>query len=389
MINNLIGDQTKTIDLNSRASLIAAIYIGVIGPAVFIVQPGFVQGMVEYFGFSEQQAGYVASAEMWGIAATTVLMTLFHSRLNWRKLLVWSTLLVSAGNLLSLSTQSPTEFAIIRGITGIGSGVLVSLAFTIVGLTANPDRNFGYLIMWVLVYGAIGFVLMPTAYALVGMNGVLVFFALFTLSALPCIRLLPVSGEEHAQVNEDAVDLSAGLKLMAVSAMLVYFIAQGVMWAYLFLIGTNAGLGEQTVANGLTASQFLGIAGAFVAAMMGARFGRLSPMTLGIVGGIASLFFLFDQFSASVYAFAVCLFNFTWNLTHPFLLAAMASFDRLGKLVTYAVAAQMVGLALGPALAASVLQPGDYSSVIWLGIYLFIGALLLILPPLVKQRSAV
>jgi len=388
MISRITGDHNVSVDVNSRWSLIAAIYMGVIGPAVFIVQPGFVQGLVEYFGFSEQQAGYVAAAEMWGMAATTLLMSFFHSRLNWRVLLAWSTLLVAAGNLVSLGTQSVAEFAVIRGITGVGSGVLVSLSFTVIGLTDKPDRNFGYLIMWVLTYGAAGFLLMPTAYALIGMKGVLVFFALFSLSALPFIRLLPVSGEEHRDINQDAVDVSGVMKLMAIAAMFVYFVAQGVMWAYLFLIGTNGGASEQTVANGLTLSQFLGIAGAFVAAMLGDRFGRISPLTLAILGSVASLLFLFDQFSAAIYTFAVCLFNFAWNLTHPFLLAAMASFDRAGKLVTDAVAAQMLGLAVGPALAASVLRPDDYSAVIWLGVFLFVMSLLLILPPLIRQRSA-
>lgn len=59
---------TKLIDINSPSVLWAAIVMGVLGPAVFIVQPGFVQGLVAFYGFTEQSAGYIASAEMWGIA---------------------------------------------------------------------------------------------------------------------------------------------------------------------------------------------------------------------------------------------------------------------------------------------------------------------------------
>lgn len=388
MFRAIAGDLNLAVDVNAKKTLFAAIYLGIIGPAVFIVQPGFVQGLVEYYGFSEQQAGYVASAEMWGIAITTLVLTVMASRVNWRHLLTCAVLLAAAGNFLSMATTDAVSFAVLRCIAGIGSGVLISLSFTTIGLSANPDRNFGFLIMWVLIYGAIGFLLMPLAYSHVGMGGVLLFLGLFNLSALPFIRHLPISEQGHAQVDEHAINLPPVLKSMAVATMFVYFIAQGVVWAYLFLIGTSGGGTEQEVSNGLTLSQFLGIAGAFTAAMLGSRLGRISPLTAGVAGSIISLTLLFGQMGALIYAFAVCVFNFAWNLTHPFLLAALASFDRSGRIVVHGVAAQMLGLAIGPALAASVIAKDEYSNVIWLGMLLFAGALLLIIPPLLYQRKA-
>ena len=386
MIKALAGNLQRPIDLNSTKTLIAAIYISIIGPAVFIVQPGFVQGLVEYYYFTEQQAGYIASAEMWGIAITTLIMILLTGRVNWRYIMIWSVLLVVVGNLLSTTTKSFVPFAALRCITGIGSGVLISLTFTIIGLSANPDRNFGYMIMWILLYGALGFLVMPT-YALVGMDGVLIFFALFTLSALPFIRYLPNSGEGHGVVDADAVKLARGYRVMAVVTMLVYFLAQGAVWAYLFLIGVSGGGSEQEVSNGLTLSQFGGVAGAFTAATLGIRWGRIIPLIAGVTGSIVSLALLFAEMNVLLYAIAVCVFNYAWNLAHPFLLAAMASFDGSGKLVVYGVAGQMLGLAIGPALAASVIMKDNYSSVIWLGMVLFALSLLLILPPLVQQKK--
>jgi hypothetical protein len=199
---------------------------------------------------------------------------------------------------------------------------------------------------------------------------------------------MPDSGEEHLQVEEDAVDLSGGFRLVAILAMFTYFFAQGVMWAYLFLIGMNGGVGEQAVANGLMLSQFLGIAGAFVAAVANHRYGRIIPLFIGILGGAAVLVMLFGTFTAVVYAVTICVYNFAWNMTHPFLLAAMASFDQHGRVVVYAVAAQMLGLAVGPAFAASLLGDGDYSRIIWAGISLFVISYLLILVPLLAHRKA-
>src|SRR5215468_11376771 len=84
---------------SERRRLVAAILVGVIGPEVFIVQPGFVQGLVEKLGFDERSAGYAASIEVWGITATTVLMTFFAQHFNWRKVIALSLIVTAASNL--------------------------------------------------------------------------------------------------------------------------------------------------------------------------------------------------------------------------------------------------------------------------------------------------
>lgn len=373
------------LDINSRSALYSMFLIGVIAPEVFIVQPGFVQGLVQYLGFDDQGAGYTASAEMFGLAATTILMTFTAHRVNWRKVIFASLLIMFLANALCTLITDLDTFVVLRFIAGLGAGSLVSLSFAAVGLTGNPDRNFGFLIMWVLTYGAIVLWAMPTAYEFAGINGAIWFFALFPLTALPFIRYLPVSGETEVHIEADAVNLTPQMKGMALLAMLAYFMAQGVVWAYLFLIGIGGGLNEQAVANGLMLSQFAGIGGALLAAMIAHKYGRSVPLSIGILGGALCLYFLIGNFEFLVFALAVGVYNFLWNMTHPFLLGAMASFDRRGRVVVYAVAMQMIGLAVGPGLAASVISAGDYVNVNALGAGLFVTSLLLILPPVFSQ----
>ncbi|MDH5346092.1 MAG: MFS transporter [Gammaproteobacteria bacterium] len=373
-------------DLNSRRTLWSIFLIGVIAPEVFIVQPGFVQGLVEYLGFDDQGAGKVVSAEMWGLAATTILMTFIAHRVNWRGVVFGSLVVMFIANVACTLTTDVGTFVVLRFIAGLGAGSLVSLSFAAVGLTQNPDRNFGLLIMWVLTYGAVVLWAMPTAYDAFGFNGVIWFFALFPLAGLLFVRNLPVSGEAGAQVEADAVNLSPPMKAMALFAMLAYFMAQGVVWAYLFLIGLAGGISEQAVANGLMLSQFAGIAGALLAAVIAHRYGRSLPLTIGILGGALCLSYLVGRFDFLVFALAVGVYNFFWNMTHPFLLGAMASFDRQGRVVVHAVAMQMLGLAIGPYLAATVITEGDYLNVNRAGAALFVISWLLVLPPILSHN---
>jgi MFS family permease len=314
-------------------------------------------------------------------------MTFFAHRFNWRKVIAISLIVVALSNLLCIGVHDRTAFVALRFIAGAGCGSLISLSFTTVGLTSNPDRNFGYLIMWVLLYGAVVLYLMPSAYAVSGMTGPLLFFAAFPLVALPLVSSFPANGDTTAAVEADAINLPPALKSLALAAMLAYFVAQGVAWAYLFLIGTAGGLSEQHVATALTLSQVAGVAGALLPAMIGSRFGRWRPLSIGIVGGAVALAFLIGDFEYLPFTLWVCVYNFFWNMTHPYLLASMASFDRRGRVVVYAVAMQMLGLAIGPALAASVISPSHYDRVNWLAIGFFALSWICILPPvLVQQR---
>ncbi len=378
-------NDVQVADVNSRLTITSIVYLAVIGAAVFIIQPGFVQGLVEEFGFSEQAVGYIASAEVWGIALTSIAMAIWGHSISWRMLMHGSLVLCVVGNVASLATQDEIGFALLRFIVGLGSGGLISITFTAMGLTANPDRNYGYLIMGVLIYGALGLWAIPSALAAFGMVGVLLFLAAFSATGFVLVRYLPDGGHEVPAVEADAVDLPVRFKVEAVLAMFTYFFAQGVMWAYLFLMGVNGGVEEQDVANGLMVSQFLGIGGAMIAAAVGQRFGRQWPLAIGILGGSLVLLALLNPFNALVYALVVCVYNLFWNMTHPFLLAAMASFDRQGKVVVYAVAAQMLGLAVGPAFAAALLGDGNYAQVIQASIVLFVVSLVLIRRPVAVQ----
>lgn len=386
MLERLLG-KGNDVEIDSRASIYTMFLVGVIAPEVFIVQPGFVQGMVAYLGFDEPGANNVMAVEMWGMAITTILMTFVAHRFNWRVVIFWSVLAMFAANAACTMTTDKQAFTVLRFVAGFASGSLVSLGFAAVGLTSKPDRNFGLLIAWVLTYGAIVLFLMPRVYDATGIDGALWFFALFPLVAVPFLKHFPTTGEQAAQVEADAINLAVGLKAPALLAMFAYFAAQGVVWANLFLIGLAGGLGDQQVANGLTLSQFAGIAGALVAAVLANRYGRTRPLIVGILGGAICLYFIVGEFSFLVFAVAVGVYNFAWNLTHPFLLAAMASFDRRGRVVVYAVAAQMIGLAVGPALAAIVIGEDGFKNVNLLGAALFVASLVLILPPVIAQAK--
>jgi predicted MFS family arabinose efflux permease len=383
-------DRHSAFNPSSPRAVTAGIFMGVMGGEVFIVQPGFVQGLVEHMRFSEEQAGLIASIEMAGFAAMTIALIFLTGRVNWRRMLAMCIALTVAGHLGSMLTSAVTPFGFMRFVAGLGCGGIVSIGFAAVGLTDRPDRNFGILVAFSGVYGAIVLGVMPNLYAYAGMQGLLLFFASFAALGFAMVGWLPPSdGAAQADRNAKA-PLLVGPTVTALGAMFAYFLAQGVVWAYLFRIAISGGLSESQAALGLTIAQFAGILGALIPSIVGARFGRKIMLTFAISAGVAPLlFFLFGTVTVASYTIAVCAYNFGFNKSHPYLLATMASLDNTGRIVTFAVALQTVGLAIGPVVGAYILGSNGFDGIYWFAIVVFQLALLLIIIPVGIQLAPV
>jgi predicted MFS family arabinose efflux permease len=373
---------------SSARSVAAGVYMGVMGGEVFIVQPGFVQGLVERMRFSEEEAGLIASVEMAGFAAMTILLIFLTRRMNWRLLLTGCIALAVVGQLGSMLTSAIAPFSAARFVAGLGCGGIVSIGFAAIGLTDKPDRNFGILVAFSGVYGAAVLGIMPALFESSGMQGLLLFFAAFAALGFPLVRWLPGSDGSSGQAAASASPFPLSLAALALGAMFGYFLAQGVVWAYLFRIAIAGGVSEGQAAFGLTIAQFAGIVGALVPSIVGARYGRAIMLAIAIAAGILPLlYFLYGSITALSYAVAVCVYNFGFNKTHPYLLATMASFDGSGRVVTFAVAMQTLGLAIGPAIGALLLAGNSFVLVQWFGIAAFAASLALILIPARSQAA--
>jgi MFS family permease len=345
---------------------------------------------VENLGLTPEEAGYIASAEMWGLAVTTIVLTVVAHKYDWQKLTFWFLIVAVIGNLASIGQTDVLLLGLARVVTGLGLGGMISLPFAMMGLTRNPDRNFGFIVVWVLLYGALGLFTIPWALAIIKLDGVLLFLAVFCALGLPLIRYLPRRADDHLQETECTDHYSGPVKGFTLLGILAFNTAIGIVWAYIFLVGVNGGMAEQSVANVLTISQFLGVAGALLAAMLATAIGRLIPLGIAITGCGIGVAWLLNDISYLVYATAIYLFNFMWNVAQPYLLALMASFADGGKMIVRGVCLQMIGFAIGPYIGATLLraQGADmYSAVNQVGSALFFLSLILILPALLAQRK--
>lgn len=359
-----MNQDTNALSVDSWQTITSGIVLGTIGVLSFIVQPGLVQGFVTELGLSEAGANELAFSEMLGLALTTCLSIVMTRKLNWRWMLSVALVIAVIGNLTSLLLLKSHLLSFARFTAGLGEGVVISLSFTIIGLTKRTERNLALYLVLLLSYGALGLWLMPLAFDRIGLEGIFAIWAILTALSLVCVRYVPQSSQDHITPRETAATISATMRGLALLGVLLFNLAIGIAWANLFLIGMLIEPDEQKIANALLLCQFIAIGGAVIPVFLEQKLGVIVPIAVCILGSAAFMSLLLGNPDYLVFTIVVCVFNFLWNMGLPFILSSVGGMDLSGTMVTIAIAIQMTGLGFGPLVVAFVLgQQGTFREV--------------------------
>jgi len=375
--------------------LIAALVIHLSAPQAFITAPVFVEALVKWAQLTPAQAGYVQAAESLGKAVAAISLLFFVHRIAWRTVVRVALMILVVGNFLTIWVSDFSSLVTVRFVCGMAPGMVVPIAYAMVGLTTKRERNFGWLLTTLLTYGAVAFSVLPWLFGKFGLAGGLLFYASFALVGLAFTAAVPagpggVDDRIDAAASQPQTVLPSALQPVTVLTLGFYFIGMMGAWAYFSLIGAAGGVPDGSISTALATSQLFGILGGLLVVVSGDRFGRVWPISIGLLATVGALLLLGG--SASVLGFTVSAFAFAffWNHTHPYLLSAISSFDTRGRLVVYATVAQMCGVAIGPAMAARLLgESNDYHRVL-VACSISLGlALVCVLPALRWQRRQI
>ena len=369
--------------------LLPAIVVGVMGNTGIYLIPLLLGAMVSDRGYTEQQAGLIASADLGGYAVMTFITAMFLIRRDWRRLALVGVAIMFVANLASTAVAAAGAFAAVRFLSGIGAGMLAAVATVSLGQTENPDRSYGLLFAASLLFGTAGLWGLPMLLERTGLDGAYVFIAaLAVLVGLLTFGLqqgVPPSATSDATGSPRPRPVLAMLILLAIA---LFWAHQNALYAYMERIGNASGLSAQFIGFTLGLANLTGFAGAALVAWAGSRFGRLIPLLLSTAIQLVCVWALSGTVSSVGYLVAIAVISLSWNVVNPMQIGVLAGVDRGGRLLALSSTVIGVGLAIGPALGAAVLRGTDYSLVLWLVAGLAVASLLLALPVLGPARAA-
>jgi len=357
------------------------------------IMPALVNGLIDGLGFTNQQAGAVGSANMYGAAVGALTIVLVIKRLRWKLAAVVFLAGLITIDLLSMSITDAGTLLIVRFIHGLVGGMLVGTGFAIIARTANIDRTFGVLLFVQFGLGGLGVMFLPGLVPVFGtaiLFFALIAFSLITLIMLPFLPNYPIK----SKTGQLAGDKSAAIdKPNLLLTLLAIFTFQGAnMGLYAFFIvmikhclGKHYGLESDFISLTLGIAAWIGLAGAGLVIIMSTRYGHFKPVVFGtMITALGSAAFVYSDI-ASVFFIANCLLGITWAFVIAYLLGLAAKFDVSGQMAALGGFASKMGLASGPVVAAWLLGEDSYQRLIIVAVVILIVSALLAWKPARKQ----
>jgi MFS family permease len=327
--------------------------------------PQLIEAVVSDLHFSDREVGFLSSLLMAGSMLSAIAATFWVRRVPWRMAALVAVTGVVATSILSLYWHDVWRFMVLQGLAGFFGGSLYSLSLTVLSDSRHADRHFGYSVAAQVAFQVIGLLVGPNLVRAGGINAFMfVFIALNVVAAL----LLPTLPASSARIERHALPakLWTPPALLALMGCFLFFFNVGCYWTYVELIGKGAGIGVQSIANGLAIGVACGIAGALFASWLGDRRSRLLPIGASAALTVLSVLPLLAHFSLSAFIGSAIIYNFAWNLSLTYQYSTINAVDRSGRGVAAAPAFHAAGGSAGPAAAALLIGPGNYRAVIFL-----------------------
>lgn len=368
---------------------------GAYGAIIVSILPSLVGAWISDAGLSEQAAGEVAAANVLGATLGLGAALFLVSRWPLPRIGQLGLLLAMTGDALSIWADGFIELCILRGLSGLGVGLLTGAIANWIGRHDQAARGFGMytMLQFVLAAGYIAAVPALAAYA----EGASVYLCLLVLALISflLVPLLNLNGgdvplREASQALRDTASESGPiLKLLAVLAFGFFSVAAVGLWSYMLRYGELIGIEAGEVAHILALSALCGIPGTILVVVLGARFGRTGPLMLALAVYTAPVIvFGLSEVTASIFIGAMVVQSIAWAVVAPYFQAVQAALDRSGRLAVWGVIVVSVGAGLGPALVGFLIDGDSYviAFAVALGV-LVLAALAGVIPALAADRK--
>ncbi len=344
----------------------SAVLLGALCALVVNTLPVFLTVLGRTLQLDEAQAGYIAFADMGGIALGTIICAMFPAiaaRHGWRIVAMAGIALLITGNILSSQAEQFSYLMAARTIAGTGAGISMAIVYAVLASGNHEARNLAWFNVFQLGTGAVGIQILGAIADTRGTEGLFLLIAGVSVLGFVFSYFLPrTAGAETAPAGEAVVphpQAISGPGWLAIFSALLYFAGAGAIFGFLAYMGIAWGGDPATVESSLSTVLIAGMAGGVVAAVVGSRSGFIRPLYVGYALLLVSIILLIVVKPVGEFVLLASLFGFGWNILTPFQFAAVTHADQSDSAAMLVNACTLGGIAIGPAIAGNFVT-GDY-----------------------------
>jgi MFS family permease len=359
--------------------------------------PYFLGALISGGRLSDSGAGILYAIEMMAFAAAMLVVAPRINRLSLRSVAATGMLLIVAGQLGSAFAAGEAPLIVLRSVVGLGSGLVSASATAAGSRTASPERVYAVATAVMTIAFAGLYLALAGASHHGGPIGMFTLLSAFSAALAPLVLLVVEDPGAITHAGESAAPVPAPTPapiaaparetwrfllpgLIALAAMLAFNYGALAVWPFTEQIGEHIGLSMDRISVLTAIGSALASMGGIVASWLGTRFGRIAPLTIGLLlQGLGSVAVCHAD---SQYGF---LLTYTWYLglwyfCYAYILSVAAAVDPPGRLAVLAGMGYPVSSALGGLSAGFLVESYSLRSIGWLAVAGCAIALALLVP---------
>ena len=353
----------------NKKNLIGAVMASTVGVLFYNVMPIYLGYLMEAKSLNYDQIGYMASAFFLAFSIPSATAYFWIRNIKPRTISYISIIFVAVFLFISSYTNSYTYLIVEILVVGSFSGILATLAMTVIGNYKNSTRWYGLKSASESAAGTLLlFVLPSTLIISYGFNGVVYGMLIFILLSIPLVSL--ISNEPLAESDEDTMidtsikDIPSIFVWMALLAIFFNYITGSAIWAFAERIANIKEFDSTLVANALGLTLAFAIIGPLISSSISNKYGLKIPFIITSLLMLIGAYGLTAASTLSSYAIFACIQMLGWGGALPFLYSLVSNSDPNGRYIALAIPALGLGSVAGPALAGNLI--GESSSMLML-----------------------
>jgi predicted MFS family arabinose efflux permease len=394
-MNDQVSDQGKkkfsdrfpTAAPNGEVARILLAFLATAGLFYVNIMPALVNGLIDGLGFSNQDAGFVGSANVYGAALGALAAVFIVKKIPWKAVSVLLLIGLIVVDFFSMTITTPVALLVTRFFHGAIGGLLVGIGFAVISRTTEAERTFGYLLTIQFGLGGVGLIYLPPLVPELGTWVLflsLITFSVVTLLMLPFMADYPIPEPIQDDSSKVKANVNVKMLIMALVATFLFQAANMGIYAYMIGMGKHFGLEMAFISSTLGVAAWIAIAGSVLVILLSTRYGRVIPVLLATAFTVVGIWILHYSAQPSIYWISNVVVGITWAFVISYLLGMCSEFDETGQMAALGGFASKMGLASGPLVGALLLSEDNYGVIINIAIIGLIGSMAIVIAPAVN-----
>ncbi|MFD0590296.1 MFS transporter [Paenibacillus sp. GCM10027627] len=352
-----------------------AIVSFLVGTSELIIA-GILDRVAEDIGVSVSAAGQLITVFSLAYAFGTPLIIAATSRLERRKLLIYSLILFTVGNAMTVAFSGFPLLIVSRIVLAIGTGVFIVTALTVASKLASPGKQGSAIATVVMGFSTSLIIGVPAGRVIAAAYDWKIIFwgiGLLGIAAIAAIwfTIPQTDGEEPVPIRKQLALLKESRILIALSITFFWITGYSVVYTYIspFLLNVT-GMSEKVMSIALFAFGIASLIGSKLGGYSTDKWG-VSPTLIGsmIVHALALILLSLTAASPAIVFAVLLLWSFSaWSAgpTQQYYLITLAP-EASGILISLNTSVLQFAMAAGAGIGGIVAAEAPLASISWVG----------------------